>query len=386
MDFEFSEEQLMLQDSVRRFCEKELPKDIVRKSDENEELPPGIWSKMAEFGWLGIALPEEYGGTGGSIIEQLIIMEELSRKSPALAICFMTTNSFGARTIFNNGSERQKKTFLPKISRGEVKFCLALTEPGGGTDVLGALKTTAETQGSEFVINGQKTFISDALVADYMILVARTDKKPARKSKGFSLILVDMKRDGVEIQKLNKLGIRPSIVSEIFLTDVHVPLDSLIGRREEGWSHLLDTLNNERILVAGYALGIGRSAFDDAVSYAKERDAFGRPISQFQAIQHYLSDMYVQLELARLITYKAAWLQCLAKPCGVESTMAKLVASEAGLEIATNGMRILAGYGYMMEYDMQRYYRDAMQAVVTPITNEMSKNYIGQSLGLGRSY
>jgi acyl-CoA dehydrogenase len=386
MDFDFSEEQLMLQDSVRRFCEKELPKDVVRKSDENEELPLSIWPKMAELGWLGIALPEEYGGTGGSIIEQLIIMEELSRKSPALAICFMTTNSFGARTIFNNGSESQKKAFLPKISRGEVKFCLALTEPGGGTDVLGALKTKAETQGSEFVINGQKTFISDASVADYMILVARTDENPAKKSKGFSLILVDMNRDGVEIQKLNKLGIRPSVVSEIFLTDVHVPLDNLIGTRQEGWRHLLDTLNNERILVAGYALGIGRSAFDDAVSYAKERDAFGRPISQFQAIQHYLSDMYVRLELARLITYKAAWLQSLAKPCGVESTMAKLVASEAGLEIATNGMRILAGYGYMMEYDMQRYYRDAMQAVVTPITNEMSKNYIGQSLGLGRSY
>lgn len=386
MDFDFSEEQLMLQDSVRRFCEKELPKDVVRKSDENEELPLRIWPKMAELGWLGIALPEEYGGTGGSIIEQLIIMEELSRRSPALAICFMTTNSFGARTIFNNGSESQKKAFLPKISRGEVKFCLALTEPGGGTDVLGALKTKAETQGSEFVINGQKTFISDASVADYMILVARTDENPAKKSKGFSLILVDMNRDGVEIQKLNKLGIRPSVVSEIFLTDVHVPLDNLIGTRQEGWRHLLDTLNNERILVAGYALGIGQSAFDDAVSYAKERDAFGRPISQFQAIQHYLSDMYVRLELARLITYKAAWLQSLAKPCGVESTMAKLVASEAGLEIATNGMRILAGYGYMMEYDMQRYYRDAMQAVVTPITNEMSKNYIGQSLGLGRSY
>jgi acyl-CoA dehydrogenase len=386
MDFDFSEEQLMLQDSVRRFCEKELPKDVVRKSDENEELPLSIWPKMAELGWLGIALPEEYGGTGGSIIEQLIIMEELSRKSPALAICFMTTNSFGARTIFNNGSESQKKAFLPKISRGEVKFCLALTEPGGGTDVLGALKTKAETQGSEFVINGQKTFISDASVADYMILVARTDENPAKKSKGFSLILVDMNRDGVEIQKLNKLGIRPSVVSEIFLTDVHVPLDNLIGTRQEGWRHLLDTLNNERILVAGYALGIGRSAFDDAVSYAKERDAFGRPISQFQAIQHYLSDMYVRLELARLITYKAAWLQSLARPCGVESTMAKLVASEAGLEIATNGMRILAGYGYMLEYDMQRYYRDAMQAVVTPITNEMSKNYIGQSLGLGRSY
>ena len=386
MDFEFTEEQRMLKDSVRRFCEKKLSREVIRKSEEEEELPPALWSEMADLGWLGIALPEEFGGTGGTIIEQLIIMEELSRHSPALGICFMTTNSFGARTILNNGSEEQKQTFLPKVSRGKVKFCLALTEPGGGTDVLGALKTTAETEESEFVINGQKTFISDASIADYMILVARTDKTPAKKSKGLSLMVVDLKSDGIEVRKLRKLGIRPSTVSEIFLTDVRVPLENLLGRRDEGWYHLLDTLNNERILVAAYALGIAQSAFEDALRYAKERDAFGRPIGQFQAIQHYLSDMYVQLELARLITYKAAWLQCLGRPCGVESTMAKLVASEAGLEIATNGMRILAGYGYMMEYDMQRYYRDVMQAVVTPITNEMSKNFIGQNLGLGRSY
>ncbi|MCJ7721520.1 acyl-CoA/acyl-ACP dehydrogenase [Candidatus Bathyarchaeota archaeon] len=386
MDFEFTEEQRMLKDSVHRFCEKKLPREVIRKSDEEEELPPALWSEMADLGWLGIALPEEFGGTGGTIIEQLIIMEELSRYSPALGICFMTTNSFGARTILNNGSEEQKQAFLPKVSRGKVKFCLALTEPGGGTDVLGALKTTAETEESELVINGQKTFISDASIADYMILVARTDKTPAKKSKGLSLMVVDLKSDGIEVRKLHKLGIRPSTVSEVFLTDVRVPLENLLGRRDEGWYHLLDTLNNERILVAAYAIGIAQSAFEDALRYAKERDAFGRPIGQFQAIQHYLSDMYVQLELARLITYKAAWLQCLGRPCGVESTMAKLVASEAGLEIATNGMRILAGYGYMMEYDMQRYYRDVMQAVVTPITNEMSKNFIGQNLGLGRSY
>jgi acyl-CoA dehydrogenase len=386
MDFEFTEEQRMLKDSVRRFCEKELSREVIRKSDEEEELPLALWSKMADLGWLGIALPEEFGGTGGTIIEQLIIMEELSRHSPALGICFMTTNSFGARTILNNGSEEQKQAFLPKVSRGKVKFCLALTEPGGGTDILGALKTTAETEESELVINGQKTFISDASIADYMILAARTDKTPAKKSKGISLMVVDLKSEGIEVRKLRKLGIRPSTVSEVFLTDVRVPLENLLGRRDEGWYHLLDTLNNERILVAAYALGIAQSAFEDALRYAKERDAFGRPIGQFQAIQHYLSDMYVQLELARLITYKAAWLQCLGRPCGVESTMAKLVASEAGLEIATNGMRILAGYGYMMEYDMQRYYRDIMQAVVTPITNEMSKNFIGQNLGLGRSY
>lgn len=386
MDFEFTEEQRMLKDSVRRFCEKELSREVIRKSDEEEEVPLALWSKMADLGWLGIALPEEFGGTGGTIIEQLIIMEELSRHSPALGICFMTTNSFGARTILNNGSEEQKQAFLPKVSRGKVKFCLALTEPGGGTDILGALKTIAETEESELVINGQKTFISDASIADYMILVARTDKTPAKKSKGISLMVVDLKSDGIEVRKLRKLGIRPSTVSEVFLTDVRVPLENLLGRRDEGWYHLLDTLNNERILVAAYALGIAQSAFEDALRYAKERDAFGRPIGQFQAIQHYLSDMYVQLELARLITYKAAWLQCLGRPCGVESTMAKLVASEAGLEIATNGMRILAGYGYMMEYDMQRYYRDIMQAVVTPITNEMSKNFIGQNLGLGRSY
>lgn len=386
MDFEFTEEQRMLKDSVRRFCEKKLSREVIRKSEEEEELPPALWSEMADLGWLGIALPEEFGGTGGTIIEQLIIMEELSRHSPALGISFAATNSFGARTILNNGSEEQKQAFLPKVSRGKIKFCLALTEPGGGTDVLGALKTTAETKESEFVINGQKTFISDASIADYMILVARTDKMPAKKSKGISLMIVDLKSDGIEVRKLRKLGIRPSTVSEVFLTDVHVPLENLLGRRDEGWYHLLSTLNNERILVAAYAIGIAQSAFEDALRYAKERDAFGRPVGQFQAIQHYLSDMYVQLELARLITYKAAWLQCLGRPCGVESTMAKLVASEAGLEIATNGMRILAGYGYMMEYDMQRYYRDVMQAVVTPITNEMAKNFIGQNLGLGRSY
>jgi len=386
MDFDLTEEQRMLQASVRRFCEKELPREVVRKSDDEEALPPGLWAKMAELGWLGIALPEEFGGTGGTIMEQLIIMEELSRHSPALAICFMTTNSFGARTVLNNGSEEQKKAYLPKVSSGDVTFCLALTEPGGGTDILGALKTTAETQGSDLIVNGQKTFISDAAIADYMILVARTETAPAKKSKGLSLMIVDMKTKGIEIRKLRKLGIRPSKVSEIFLTDVRVPESHLLGGRGEGWYQLLDTLNNERILVAAYALGIARSAFEDALRYSGERDAFGRPIGRFQAIQHYVSDMYVRLELARLMTYKAAWLQCLGRPCGVESTMAKLVASEAGLEIATNGMRILAGYGYMMEYDMQRYYRDIMQAVVTPITNEMSKNFIGQNLGLGRSY
>lgn len=386
MEFEFSDDQRMLQESIRRFCDKELTKEVLRKSDEEEELPPGSWSKMAELGWLGIALPEAFGGTGGSIIEQMIIMEELSKYSPALAICFLTTNSFGARTILHNGSDEQKRFFLPKIGQGEIKFCLGLTEPGGGTDILGSLKTKAEVHEKHFVVNGQKAFISDSLIADYMVLVARTDKKPVKKAKGLSLIIVDLKSKGIELRKLSKLGIRPSTVSEIFLTDVRVPVENLLGQQNEGWYHLLHTLNNERILVAAYAIGIAQSAFDDALKYAKEREAFSRPIGQFQAIQHYLSDMFTQLELSRLITYKAAWLQSLGRPCGVESTMAKLVASETALQTATNGMRILAGFGYMMESDMQRYYRDALQAVVTPITNEMSKNFIGQNLGLGRSY
>lgn len=386
MDFELSEEQRVFRESARRFLNKELTKERLRKSDEEEELPPGIWPKMAELGWLGIGLPEEYGGTGATIFEQVILMEEMSRYSPGLATCFMTTNSFGARTILANGSEEQKRFFLPKVSRGEIKFCLGLTEPGGGTDILGSLKTTAERQGTQYVIHGQKTFISDALIADFVVLVVRTDKNPVKKSKGLSLILVDLKSTGIELRKMRKLGIRPSTVSEIFLTDVQVPVENLLGQPNEGWHLLLHTLNNERILVAAYALGIAQSAFEDSLSYAKERQAFGRPIGQFQAVQHYISDMYVQLELSRLIMYKAAWLQVNGRPCGVESTMAKLVASETALQAATNGMRILAGYGYMMEYDMQRYYRDAMQAVVTPITNEMSKNYIGQNLGLGRSY
>jgi len=286
-----------------------------------------------------------YCGSGRGIMEQMIVMEELAKYSPALASCFMTTNSFGARTILTNGSDEQKMFYLPKISGGEIKFCMGMTEPGGGTDILGSLKTFAELQGDHFVINGQKVFISDALIADYMVLVVRTDKNPVKKAKGLSLLIVDVTSTGIERRKLRKLGMRPSSVSEIFFTDLRVPRENLLGQVNEGWYHILHTLNNERILVATYAIGIAQSAFDDALGYAKERHAFERPIGQFQAIQHYLSDMYTQLELSRLITYKAAWLQSLGRPCGVESTMAKLVASETALQSATNGMRFLAGYG-----------------------------------------
>ncbi|MFH1350329.1 MAG: acyl-CoA dehydrogenase family protein, partial [Pseudomonadota bacterium] len=220
MDFDFSDEQHMFQESIRRFCQKELTKEVVRKWDEEEAVPPEIWSQMAHLGWVGTGLPEEYGGSGGTIIDQVILLEELSRCAPVLACRFITTCSFGGRTIFNNGSDAQKKFFLPKMIQGELLFCLGLTDPGGGTDILGSLKTTADLQGNDFVINGQKVFISDSLIADYIIIVARTDKNPPKKAKGLSLIIANMKSKGIEARKIRKLGVKPSEIAEIFFTDV----------------------------------------------------------------------------------------------------------------------------------------------------------------------
>jgi acyl-CoA dehydrogenase len=266
-------------------------------------------------------------------------------------------------------------------------FSLALTEPGGGTDILGSLKTTAVKKGQGYIVNGQKTFITGAHVSDYLITVVRTGKESDKKSGGLSVLMIDAKSPGVEIRRLKKLGIRATGTNEIFFTDVEVPAENLIGAKENvGWSQIVHTLNNERVSLAALSVGIGQAAFDYALNYAKEREAFSRPIGQFQSIQNYLAETSTELEMARLLNYKAAWLQSQNKRCGKETAMAKLAASEIGFRATLKGMRIMGGYGYMMEYDMQRFFRDAELFLVAPITNEMTKIFIAMELGLPRSY
>ena len=388
MNFDLSDEQKMLQSVLRKFVNNEIRGTYARNLDNDPEKYPDevMWNKLTDLGIWASAIPEEYGGTGGSIIDDVIIVEELSRGSSVFGIVLTAVVGLGARTIIFNGSKEQKQYFLPKVAEGKMKFAFALTEPGGGTDVLGALKTSAVPTNGGYVINGQKVFISGAHKADYLITVAKTDFATEKKAKSLTVFIIDAKSKGITIRKLDKFSMKGISACEIFFEDVFVPKEAILGEINNGWYHILKSLNHERIVVAALSNGIGMAALEDAVDYAKERQAFGRPIGQFQAIQHKIADSLTELELSRLITYKAAWLLENGLPCNVEATMAKMVSSEMATKVSARGLDILAGYGVMMEYDMQRYFRDARQATFAPISNEMVRNYLAESLGLPKSY
>jgi acyl-CoA dehydrogenase len=387
MEFELNEERRMLVETLRKFISQECSSEYARKIDEEETFPHELYGKMAELGFMSLPFPTEYGGLDGNVIDEVLIIEELSKASAAIGLTYFLSTCFGGKSIEFFGTEEQKHTYLPKLFSGEMMFSLALTEAGGGTDILGSLKTTAVKKGNHYVVNGQKTFITGAHVSDYLITVVRTGKESQKKSGGLSVLMIDTKTPGVDIRRLSKLGIRATGTNEIFFTDVEVPAENLVGMEEnKGWYQIVDTLNNERVSLAALSIGIGQAAFDYALNYAKEREAFSRPIGQFQSIQNYLAETATELEMVRLLTYKAAWLQSQNKRCGKETAMAKLAASEVGFRATLRGMRIMAGYGYMMEYDMQRFFRDAELFLVTPITNEMTKNFIAMELGLPRSY
>ncbi len=386
MDFAFTTEQQMLRDTLKRFLKEKCPKELVRGYDRREEYPTKEWKMLADLGFVGVSFPEEYGGTKGNIIDQTIIVEELSRGFTALALIYLLGVCFGGITIMMHGSDDQKDKYLKKLLNGEIIFSLGMTEPGGGTDILGALKTKAAKDDNRFIINGQKVFTPGAHHASHIVTLARTNSNPAKKSLGLTIFLVGTKSDGLEIRKIEKLGSKAVSSFEVFFDNVTVDESSIIGEVDRGWYYILDTLNIERILVASVSLGVAQAAFDDALNYAKERYAFGRPIGQFQAIQSYISEMATEIELARLITYKAAWMQSNNIECSLEASMAKMFASDCAVKVTDMGMRIMAGYGFTMEYDMQRYFRDARQYVFAPITNEMSKNFIAEKFGLPKSY
>ncbi len=387
MDFEFSDEQKMLRDTVRKFVEKEMPKEKIRYWDNEGISPVDLWQKVAEVGFLGASIDQEYGGSGGGIIEETIICEELSRRNSSIGMMYQMAVCFGALSVERHGTEQQKEFFLPNIIKGEANFALSLTEPYGGTDILGTMRAKAVEEGDFYVINGTKMFTTGANIATHLIAVARTDRNPEKKSFGLTIFLAPKETPGITLNKIEKLGSRILPSFEVLWEDVKVSKDTMLGERGKGWYTFLDTLNNERITIAAVCVGLGQGAFEDANQYAKERIAFEKPIGQFQAIQHYLADTLVEIELARLITYKAAWMQSQGKECAVEAAMCKYYASEAAFRATDRGMRIMAGYGFTMEYDMQRYYRDIRQLIFAPITNEMNRNFIGQvGCGLPRSY
>jgi len=387
MDFSFTEEQELIRRTIREFCEKEVTREKVREWDESLNFPPQeIWDKMAELGFFAFSVPPEYGGEGADMVTAMVAFEEISKASTALALAVGATVGFGARTVNELGSDDIKRDVLPRMARGKVKFSLGLTEPAGGTDILGAISTYAVKDGDDYIINGQKIYITGAHVADYITTVVITDRENPKRSRALSTFLVPTSTPGLDIRLIPKVGVHACGACEVFYDDVRVPSSHLLGNLNNGWYELLSTLNPERIGVAMISLGLAEAVFEDCLSYVQQRYAFGKPIGQFQIIQHYLADMAVGIELARNLIYKCAWLCDNGYPYHVEATMAKLYAADVALRAATTGMEIFAGYGYTMECDMQRYWRDSQQMVFSPISQEMSKNFLAQCYGLPKSF
>ncbi|MFC1893202.1 acyl-CoA dehydrogenase family protein [Chloroflexota bacterium] len=387
MDFELEEQHKMLQAAVRQFLRAECPPERARKEDEEKIFPADLYKKIAELGWIGLPFPKAYGGGGGNILDVCIIAEELAHSSFGLALVYILSVCFGGKTLEYSGTEEQKQHYLTKLCSADYWFSLALTEAEGGTDILGSIKTTAIQEGDDFIINGSKMYITAAKVADYLVTFARTSEGHSKRGDGFSLILVPAKAPGVQINHLDTLVFRSPGTCEIFFDDVRVPVSNLLGVRDKGWYSLTNTLNHERVTLAACCVGMAQAAFDMALQYAKQRKAFGKPIGQFQAIQHYLAELSVEIDAARLLTYRAAWQFSQGLPAGISAAKADMYASEVATKAANIGMRILGGAGFLMDYDMQRIYRESLVNVTGPISNEMVKNRIAEAeLGLPRSY
>ncbi len=386
MDFEFTAEQLQIRDTYREFCKRNITPEYVRWLDESTTfLPQDMYDRLAELGTMGICIPEQYGGMGLGTIEQCIIMEEICTAGLAVGFCAGISEGFGGRPILALGTERQKERHLPRIAAGKEKWALAMTEAGGGTDILGSIRTTAVREGDAYVVDGTKMWISGAHVADYLTTLVITDKGAERK-KGLSILIVDARSPGITIRPIQKLGVHGCGVNEIHFDQVHVPAENRLAEENKGWYALLHVLNPERVGTSMLSLAIAKAAFQYALQYVQDRRAFGKPIGQFQILQHYLAEIAVEIENARNLIYKCAWLADHGKRYDVEACMAKIVAARASELAARHGMAIMAGYGFAMEYPMQRHFRDYRQMMFSPISDEMAKNYIAESYGLPRSF
>jgi alkylation response protein AidB-like acyl-CoA dehydrogenase len=380
MDFQFSEEQNMLREAVQKFLNRECPREVVRAHDEQERFPEVLFKKMAVLGWMGVPYPEEYGGLGGSAIDLTIILEELARGMRALATAYYATVVLGGQAIYHGGTDSQKKEYIPKVCSGEIKLALSLTEPNAGSD-LASLSCSAVIENDHIIINGQKTFCTLADQADFIITAVRTEKDGPRQ-KGISLLLIPQKTPGITIRKIPKLGIRAISACEIFLEDAQLLKENLLGELNQGWSYVLKTLDMERLTLAAVAVGHTQTILEEALNHAKERVQFARPIGKFQLVQAMLADIRVELEAARWLTYRLAWLMSEGKTCHVESSIAKLYASEICMRAALNGMQVLGGYGYTMEYDMQRHFRDAKINEIGGGSSQIQRLIIAREMGL----
>jgi acyl-CoA dehydrogenase len=387
MNFELSDEYQSFRDSVDKWVEKELPKSWARELEKDEhQYPFALWDKFTEAGFHGIGIDERYGGQGGDVVMQMILGRSLARSLGGLAWIWGITSFAGSKSIGIYGTEAQRAKFLPQIAAGNLRAAIAFTEPGGGTDVLGAMRTEGRRGDGGWIVSGEKIWSSSAHVADYLLLLARTDKDVKKRHQGLTLFWIPAKSDGIKITPLPKLGMRSMGSCLVHLENVFVPDELVLGEAGNAWYTLLPTLNNERIMVAAFCTGVLDGVLEDALEYMKQRKAFGHLIGEFQILQHYVADIATWRKSVELMLYYTADLQSRGKPCHMESSMLKILASEHAVQAADLGIQILGGMGYSAETDMQRYWRDARLWRIGPITNEMARNGIAEGLGLPRSF
>jgi acyl-CoA dehydrogenase len=389
MSFELTDEQQMFRDMVRDWVDKEAPKEWARELERDEQhYPFELWDKLTSAGFHGISVPEEYGGQGGDVLMQMLLARGLSRSLAGLTWVWGLTSFAGSKSVGLYGSEEQKQRFLPAIAKGEARFSIGFTEPGGGTDVLGAMRTFAKRDEAAggWIINGSKTWCSSAHVADYILLLARTDRDVEKRHQGLTLFILPAKSEGVTVNDIPKLGMRSLGSCDVGLDDVFVADENVLGEPGRAWYMLLPTLNNERVMLASLCMGILDGVLEDALAYVNEREAFGKKIGQFQILQHYIADIWMWRRQAELLVFQAATLLSQGKECFLESNTAKIQASEYAVKAADLGIQIYGGMGYSAETDAQRYWRDARLFRIGPVTNEMARNSIAEQLGLPRSF
>jgi acyl-CoA dehydrogenase len=387
MDFKLTQAQREIVAGVRALCER-FPDSYWRNHDSRHEFPHEFYRAFAQAGYLGIAIPEDYGGSGLGITEAALVMSEAAHAGAMNAASAVHLSIFGLMPVVVHGTEDLKRRFLPAAARGEMHFSFAVTEPDAGNDIT-HITTFARRDGDHYIVNGRKVFTTKAQEADRMLLLTRTTpiEKAPRRTDGMTLFLAPLDRKAVEVRELHKLGRHAVDTNMLFIDNLQVSAGDLVGEEGRGFRILMDGLNPERILTAAEGVGIGRAALDKAVRYAGERIVFGRPIGQNQAIAHPLADAHARLEAAELMMLKAAWLFDRREPCGPEASTAKLLAAEAAFEACDRAVQTLGGYGYMQEYDVERFFRESRMLRIAPVSQEMVLNTISEHvLKLPRSY
>jgi acyl-CoA dehydrogenase len=360
-----------------------------REKEENGEFAQRFWDELSEAGFHGLLVPEEYDGAGMGMQEMGLTMETLCAEGCGMAGTWylVLTAGMAAVGIRENGTEAQKETYLPDIANGERNFSIGITEPEAGTNTLN-VATRAEKDGDEYVLNGQKAWITFSDRADNMIIVTRTTPlaEVDRGTDGISLFIVDMDDPGIDVSPIPKHGINYSKSCEVFLEDVRVPEENLLGEEDEGWWALVDMLNPERIGFAAAGTGIGKLAAETAVKYANDREVFGTPIGSHQAVSFPITQAYARMETAALMREKAAWLYDHGEDCGYETNVAKATAVSAGIEAVKQSMQAFGGWGYAKEYDVERWWREINLTRLAPVSQQMAYNHISQQLGFPKSY